>query len=205
MLNRAIGDIAQRMEALECRSAAQQLERLHADLLGEIAELRTTTKVCIQGIEKQRKSNNLTEEPDKAMPDKAMPDKAIPDKAMVDNIIPHEDMLDKYMARHSSELQATLKCIADFTSGLKRGERQLAILYSLKFPSIKRRQAEIEIAHHDTVRWIYNKSATSFLEWLEARNGVYWISGQVRKQRFIYSLPAADLLRVHRLAVGSQR
>jgi hypothetical protein len=58
------------------------------------------------------------------------------------------------------------------------------ILNSLYFKYIKVRQDNIKFAHARTFQWIYkdsyadSKPATTFLEWMRSRSGIYWISGK---------------------------
>lgn len=55
--------------------------------------------------------------------------------------------------------------------------RQLKIVESLYFPELKRRQSDITDANRKTEKWVFDKHRTTFLDWLESGNGIYWISG----------------------------
>jgi hypothetical protein len=57
--------------------------------------------------------------------------------------------------------------------------RQLKIVESLYFPELKRRQSDITDANRKTEKWVFDKHRTTFLDWLESGNGIYWISGLV--------------------------
>jgi hypothetical protein len=58
------------------------------------------------------------------------------------------------------------------------------ILQSLLFPSIKARYSQVANAHVKTFEWIFkspeddDQSWSSFKEWLESGNGIYWINGK---------------------------
>ena len=58
-------------------------------------------------------------------------------------------------------------------------ERQQAVLRSLLFKELKRRQNIIDEAHFKTLKWLFSKSKTNFLTWLESGTGIYWVNGEV--------------------------
>lgn len=58
-------------------------------------------------------------------------------------------------------------------------DRQQAVLRSLLFQELKRRQNTIDEAHFKTLKWLFSKSKTSFLSWLESGTSMYWINGEV--------------------------
>ncbi|KAI9795146.1 MAG: hypothetical protein M1816_000168 [Peltula sp. TS41687] len=62
--------------------------------------------------------------------------------------------------------------------GATKLEKQQKVIDSLCFKSLKKRQDDIVDVHKETLRWIFDKSHTTFTKWLESENGIYWINGQ---------------------------
>ena len=58
-------------------------------------------------------------------------------------------------------------------------ERQSKIIKSLHFPELRRRWSQIPEADHRTNAWLFDRSLTSFTDWLESEDGIYWINGRV--------------------------
>ena len=58
------------------------------------------------------------------------------------------------------------------------------LLESLVYPSMKIRESAIEIAHSETLGWVFDDEETMFVNWLANENGVYWISGLVNSLFF---------------------
>jgi hypothetical protein len=152
LLNRAIGDVVRKMEQLEARSPKNELEDLRKDVNGEISLLRSQGQNYKRVLDQQRKSQK--------------------------DLTAH---IDEVLTAHIGRLKAAFEGIGDLVKGLRQVEHQQAIIRSLQFPSIKRRHTEIETAQQDTLEWIFDKSETNFLQWLETGNGIYWINGLVRR------------------------
>lgn len=55
-------------------------------------------------------------------------------------------------------------------------QREQAIIDSLSFDGMPRRQDDIEVAHRDTFQWVHDPSL-HFQHWLANEQGVYWITG----------------------------
>lgn len=62
---------------------------------------------------------------------------------------------------------------------------EIHILASLRFLSMRDRQAEIPVAHQKTYRWIFNQPRikedvpwSSFSDWLRDSDSIYWINGK---------------------------
>lgn len=58
-------------------------------------------------------------------------------------------------------------------------KKQMQILESLHFPSLRQRWAQIHDAHDDTNTWLFDREQITFLDWLETGKSVYWIYGMV--------------------------
>lgn len=59
------------------------------------------------------------------------------------------------------------------------------VLGNLSFPTLCDRRESLEMPFGDTFQWIYNENPSpdnpwsSFLEWVRAGNGIYWINGKI--------------------------
>ena len=58
-------------------------------------------------------------------------------------------------------------------------QRQYDIIQSLYFPELRRRWSMIPYAERGTNDWLFDRSKTTFVDWLESKDGIYWISGRV--------------------------
>lgn len=58
-------------------------------------------------------------------------------------------------------------------------QRQYDIIQSLYFPELRRRWSKIPYAERGTNDWLFDHSKTTFVDWLESKDGIYWISGRV--------------------------
>lgn len=58
-------------------------------------------------------------------------------------------------------------------------QHQLEVLRSLRFEELYRRWSSIEETERLTNSWLFDRSQTTFIEWLEGHDGIYWISGKV--------------------------
>lgn len=61
----------------------------------------------------------------------------------------------------------------------RKVEQQQRVIESLCFKSLKKRHDDIVDAYKKTLRWIFDKPRSTFVDWLESQNGIYWINGQV--------------------------
>ncbi|KAE8375567.1 hypothetical protein BDV26DRAFT_294952 [Aspergillus bertholletiae] len=52
-----------------------------------------------------------------------------------------------------------------------------AVIQSLTFKAMKRRHDQINTAHFKTLDWVFDRSKTTFGQWLEEQGGIYWING----------------------------
>lgn len=95
------------------------------------------------------------------------------------------------LANHGETILARLDYIDNnFQSYAQATEDSVAyqrLLGSLFFPEIESREEQIQEAFEGTCRWIFDSSAneqstnrpwSNFRRWLEADNGMYWISGK---------------------------
>ena len=91
----------------------------------------------------------------------------------------------------SKECSEPTSAIADLTSQLsalaiegKVYPIQLKVIESLRFEMISERRKRIVEAHPTTFEWLFAKTSpvelpgVSMLQWLKARNGIYWVSGK---------------------------
>lgn len=58
-----------------------------------------------------------------------------------------------------------------------------SVIQSLSFKAMKKRQDQIDTAHFKTLDWAFDRSKTTFVQWLEEQQGIYWVNGQVRADR----------------------
>ncbi|KAH8202377.1 hypothetical protein TruAng_003450 [Truncatella angustata] len=85
--------------------------------------------------------------------------------------------------QNSRQLLSATKQLAGFVEVTNANQ---AFLQSLHFSSRTTRYRNIEVAYSETFEWIlhdnppldYRGSTVRFKEWLEASNGIYWISGK---------------------------
>lgn len=56
--------------------------------------------------------------------------------------------------------------------------QQQAILQTLLFEEILQREETIKDAHEATLDWMFEKNKTKFMEWLEFKEGIYWVKGK---------------------------
>ncbi|CAP96924.1 hypothetical protein EN45_081780 [Penicillium chrysogenum] len=72
-------------------------------------------------------------------------------------------------------LHSSLVALLD--EGRALGHRQ-SVIQSLSFKAMKKRQDQIDTAHFKTLDWAFDRSKTTFVQWLEERQGLYWVNGQ---------------------------
>ncbi|KAI5456380.1 hypothetical protein BGZ63DRAFT_435209 [Mariannaea sp. PMI_226] len=65
-----------------------------------------------------------------------------------------------------------------FAAETKHVQKQQRILSSLFFPKIKQRYIAIQKHHRATFQWIFTENKTSFCEWLETGDGLFWVKGK---------------------------
>ena len=99
--------------------------------------------------------------------------------------------LDKLTSLVSKDCKEPTSAMADLTLQLSalaiEGEtysRQLQVIESLRFEMIFERPKRIVEAYPTTFEWLFAERSpvglpgVSMLQWLEARNGIYWVSGK---------------------------
>ncbi|KAK4044323.1 hypothetical protein C8A01DRAFT_12331, partial [Parachaetomium inaequale] len=65
-------------------------------------------------------------------------------------------------------------------------QKQLRILQSLRYDSMRLREGEVASAHEQTFEWMFDRAAstsphesrTGFSTWLEAEDGIFWVTGK---------------------------
>jgi hypothetical protein len=57
--------------------------------------------------------------------------------------------------------------------------QQLAVLQTLLFEEILQREETIKDVHKATLEWMFAKNKTKFMDWLEFKEGIYWVKGRV--------------------------
>jgi len=78
------------------------------------------------------------------------------------------------------EQLARLKgCLDSFEAERVLRRRQSALIQSLYFPEIRRRWEQVPNADNLTNAWLFDRTKTTFLDWLESGSGIYWITGKV--------------------------
>lgn len=59
------------------------------------------------------------------------------------------------------------------------------IIESLNFVEIKYRSNGISEAEGFTNAWLFDRTKTGFVDWLESGRGIYWITGKVRPHTLV--------------------
>lgn len=153
-----VHDLSEKMNRLNARSPESELEILRLSLNNGIRKLR-----------EQAKSH-----------EKVMKD----ERKLIRNDL--EEMKKQVMESHVNALNGTIVELNTFVTEFKNADGQRRVIQSLLFPSIKRRQSDIETAHNETLEWIFDESSPNLLDWLEKGSGVYWVNGLVSNRRRIY-------------------
>lgn len=81
----------------------------------------------------------------------------------------------------SDNLTSLKTKLAAFVQDHELYEHQLQMVKSLHFPEIRVREFQINNAHINTEKWVFVSSHTTFSNWLENGNGIYWVKGLVRR------------------------
>ncbi len=82
------------------------------------------------------------------------------------------------------QMQALSLAVSDLGVHGQTIAHEQDLLASLHFPMIQARHEKIEKAHANTYEWIYRQpmpgdsKPVRFVEWLEQRNGIFWIHGK---------------------------
>ncbi|CAJ2511216.1 Uu.00g068410.m01.CDS01 [Anthostomella pinea] len=79
--------------------------------------------------------------------------------------------------RHAGILRKAVRMAETYSERVVDAKRRYRILESLVFQQMKTRRDNIDDAHDETLRWIYDESRTTFLKWLEEGTGIYWVNG----------------------------
>lgn len=81
--------------------------------------------------------------------------------------------------RDAGQIMAAIGNTVDVGGGVAAEQ---AILASLRYESMRTRQANILEPHTDTFDWVFNVSTEvsglHFVEWLRSHKGIYWVSGK---------------------------
>lgn len=73
---------------------------------------------------------------------------------------------------------ATLsRSVLELTENAKRTDDHQKLLQSLLFAEIKQRYSDIEEAHKQTLRWLYEDGITRFPRWLQSSSDLFWVTG----------------------------
>ncbi|KAK7705833.1 hypothetical protein SLS64_007781 [Diaporthe eres] len=84
-------------------------------------------------------------------------------------------------AREISARRAALEDTAlnfrNYKQETNRVRRHHCILMNRIFDSVYTRENKIEVAHINTIEWLFESLISNFRVWLETGSGVYWISG----------------------------
>lgn len=153
-----VQDLSEKMDRLNAQSPKSELEILRSNLNNGIRILR-----------EQAKSH-----------EKLMKDER---KLIREDL---EELKKEVMKSHVNALNATIVELNTFVTEFRNVDGQRRVIQSLLFPSIKRRHSDIEAAHKETLEWIFDKSCSNLLEWLEKGSGVYWVNGLVSLKYRIY-------------------
>ncbi|KAH7346375.1 hypothetical protein BKA65DRAFT_399466 [Rhexocercosporidium sp. MPI-PUGE-AT-0058] len=105
-------------------------------------------------------------------------------RAMIAAILESRETMRKDLIRLNDGKQTNM-CSSALVSLGEAQEVEIHLLLSLRFSSMRDRQAEIPIAHQKTFRWIfkdppYGEEApwSSFIDWLKTGEGIYWVNGK---------------------------
>lgn len=82
--------------------------------------------------------------------------------------------------KREAQLTSLATKLIALVSEQDRGDRQVKVIKSLYFTELKQRQSDIQDSHSGTLEWLFDKSRTTFVDWLESQNGIYWVKGLVR-------------------------
>ena len=76
-------------------------------------------------------------------------------------------------------------CLNELEVERSQRRRQASIIQSLYFREIRRRWEQIPDADALSNAWLFDRTKTDFMDWLESGNGIYWITGKVRTFVFL--------------------
>jgi hypothetical protein len=82
-------------------------------------------------------------------------------------------------ATQTAQLTSLKTKLDIFEKERKICDKQLNVIESLYFVVLPRRWTEIRNAHPTTNAWLFDPALTSFVDWLESQDGIYWITGKV--------------------------
>jgi hypothetical protein len=86
------------------------------------------------------------------------------------------DRVEKEQLTHLDNLSEELCALV---KEVQQVAQQQAILQTLLFEEILQREETIKDAHKATLDWMFEKNNTKFVEWLEFKEGIYWVKGKV--------------------------
>ncbi len=91
---------------------------------------------------------------------------------------------DRQESSNPMKMQALSLAVSDLGVHGRAIAHEQDLLVSLHFPMIQARHEKVETAHANTYEWIYRQPIPGepkpmrFVEWLEQRNGIFWIHGK---------------------------
>ncbi|RKU48515.1 hypothetical protein DL546_006492 [Coniochaeta pulveracea] len=68
--------------------------------------------------------------------------------------------------------------LKDLGEEIKNVEKHKTMIQSLSYSAMKHRQGEIPVAQMGTLNWLFDARKSTFVEWLQHGNGVFWVTGQ---------------------------
>jgi len=93
-------------------------------------------------------------------------------------------------ASEISQLARLKDCLNELEAERSLRRRQACLIPSLYFWEIRRRWEQIPAADELSNAWLFDRTKTDFMDWLESGNGIYWITGKVRTFVFLPSSPS---------------
>ncbi|KAL1847105.1 hypothetical protein Daus18300_014045 [Diaporthe australafricana] len=75
------------------------------------------------------------------------------------------------------ELEVLKLSIEELAAESTQVARTVNFLKTLRFLEIQHRLSTIDDAHKSTIQWAFDKSCSTFPEWLESDSGIYWVTG----------------------------
>jgi hypothetical protein len=80
---------------------------------------------------------------------------------------------------HHLVLQDTTSVLERLSQEMRNVAKHKTVMQTLSYASMKSRRGEIPAAHTGTLHCLFDPGKSTFVEWLEHGNGVFWINGLV--------------------------
>jgi hypothetical protein len=80
---------------------------------------------------------------------------------------------------HHLVLQDTKSTLERLSQEMRNVAKHKTMMQSLSYSSMKNRRGEIPAAHSGTLHWLFEPDKSTFVDWLEHGNGVFWVNGLV--------------------------